>query len=301
MSLSKRLGQNLREARLRGEPPMSSVMLAARAGCSPALVSRIEAGTVSPSIGTLGALADALHVSAAELLEHDGPTRRATVAIATARTILLLGRTPDLGGVQGAIQGADVRAVWRARGYALIAIAAPPGPMATAAAVASEECLAAGSAPTESASIVLQRARLEVAHAVGEAAWARGDASTAARRWGNGLALPASTADIESLWTRATIARSLARVTPGTRTAENALAIAIESLVAITDPATVAARLLATPHLERDLPPSLALAIVSASQVALADARGRVASLRPSGSAVGVPTQPDMTLGRHLR
>jgi hypothetical protein len=146
---------------------------------------------------------------------------------------------------------------------------------------------------------VLDRAKIEVAHAVGEVAWTRGDWATATRRWGNGLAVVAPVGDIEALWARASIARSLARAAPGTRTAANALTIAIETLVPIADPSAVASRLLASLAGGNTPGASLALAIVGASQVAVADARARLALL-VEGPSADVASRSDLPFGRHL-
>jgi hypothetical protein len=105
--------------------------------------------------------------------------------------------------------------------------------------------------------------------------------------------------DIEALWARASIARSLARAAPGTRTAANALTIAIETLVPIADPSAVASRLLASLAGGNTPGASLALAIVGASQVAVADARARLALL-VEGPSADVANRSDLPFGRHL-
>ena len=293
------IGRNVRAARLRTDPAMSIALLAGRAGCSPALVSRIESGAVVPSIGTLEALAHALRVSEADLLDRDGPSRRAAAAIAEARTVLLLGRAPDLSKVVQVSVDLDVGPEWRGRALALIATALPHGPATSAAAASAEACLAfIGVSHVPG---VTERARIEVSHAAGTDAWARGDFATASRRWGNGLAVAASAGDIEAMWARASIARSLARAAPGTRTAANALSVAIEALVQIADPLWVAARLIASPDDGGPIGAPLAVAMVGAAQVALADARARLATLTDPSPVSGVPSRADLPLGRHLR
>ena len=293
------IGQNVRAARRRIDPAMSVAGLAGRAGCSPALVSRIETGAVVPSIGTLEALAGALHVSVAELVDRDGPSRRAEAAIALARTVLLLGRAADLTEVIQVSVDPGIAPEWRGRALALIATAMPPGPAASAAAAEADDCLnRCGDAIVPS---VAARARIEVAYAVGEDAWARGDFATASRRWGNGLAVVAPAGDIEAMWARALIARALARATPGTRTATNALGVAVEALALIADPIGVATRMASSPIDGAPVSASLALAIVGAAQVALADVRARLAALTDASSVSGTAARSDMPLGRHLR
>ncbi|MEP2029682.1 MAG: XRE family transcriptional regulator [Paracoccaceae bacterium] len=58
-------------ARLRQERAIAANHLASRAGVSPAMVSRIENGQVSPSLTTLSALADALSVPVMALLAQN--------------------------------------------------------------------------------------------------------------------------------------------------------------------------------------------------------------------------------------
>ena len=94
---------------------------------------------------------------------------------------------------------------------------------------------------------------------------------------------------------------ALARVAPGTRTAANALLVAIEALVPITDPGAVASRLIAQSVIGPLLPASLALAIVGAAQVAIADARARRATLTDGSIAQSAPPRSGVPLGRHLR
>ena len=293
------IGRNVQAARLRIDPAMSIARLARQAGCSPALVSRIESGAVVPSIGTLEALAHALRVSEADLLDCDGPSRRAAAAIAEARTVLLLGRAPDLTKVVQVSVDLDVGPEWRGRALALIATAVPHGPAASAAAVSAEACVAL--IGVSHVPGMAERVRIEVAHAVGDDAWARGDFATASRRWGNGLAIVASAGDVEAMWARASIARALARAAPGTRTAANALAVAIEVLVQIADPLWVAERLIASPGDGAPIAASLAVAIIGAAQAALADARARLATLNDPSPVSGVLSRADLPLGRHLK
>lgn len=293
------IGDNLRQARQRLIPAMTIARLASRAGCSAALVSRIEAGQVVPSVGTLVALATALGVSVSDALDVDSPSRRAAEVIATARTHLLLGRVPDLTDVGRAGEDSRVPPEWRARAAALVALATPNVQSATAFARHAEDCLGLVAVPEFQC--VVDLARMEVALAVGEVAWARGDAPTASRRWGNGLAVVAAAADVEAAWARASLARALARVAPGTRTAANALLVAIEALVPITDPGAVASRLIAQSVIGPLLPASLALAIVGAAQVAIADARARRAALTDGSIAQSAPPRSGVPLGRHLR
>lgn len=293
------IGRNLRDARLRVQPTMTISRLAVRAGCSPALISRIESGVVTPSFGTLGTLAAVLGVSLRDLLDPEGPARRAESAIAAARTLMLVGRAPDLAEVIRLGDDALVPPEWRARAFALIATALPHGTASTAAAASADATLGlVGDSPIPN---VTNRARIEVSHAVGEDAWARGDATSASRRWGNGLAIVASADDLEALWARASIARALARATPGTRTAANALMIAIEALVPMSDPVSVAARLVTASAGGTQIMGALALAIVGASQSALADARARLSPLTDTSSMSGASSRGDLPLGRHLR
>lgn len=293
------IGRNLREVRRRSIPEMTIARLASCAGCSPALVSRIESGEVAPSMGTLYALATALGVSAADLVDRAGPRTRAGAAIAAARTMLLLGRAPDLAAVTTASADRHVPAEWRARAFAVLARAWPPGPMAADAAERADHLL--GQIGPHDAPGVAARARIEVSHAVGEAAWLRGDVGAASRRWGNGLAITAPASDIEAAWGRGSIACALARAAPGTRTAANALSIAIEALAPIADPMAVASRITATLSDDEAPPAALVLAIVSASSSALADARARLAVLTEGPTASGASIRSEVSLGRHLR
>jgi len=298
-SVPTTIGDNLRRARQRHIPAMTIARLASHAGCSAALVSRIEAGQVVPSVGTLVALATVLGVSVTDVLDDGAPSRRAAEAIASVRTQLLVGRVPDLTDVVTVGEDDHVPPEWRARSAALVALASPNVQSATAAARHAEDCLGLVVAPEFQ--WVVDLARMEVSLAVGEVAWARGDAATASRRWGNGLAVVAAAADVEAAWARASLARALARVAPATRTAANALLVAVEALVLISDPGGVASRLMAQPATGPSLTAALALAIVGAAQVAIADARARLATLTDGSIALTAPPRSGVPLGRHLR
>jgi transcriptional regulator with XRE-family HTH domain len=278
---------------------MTIARLASLAECSPALVSRIESGDASPSVATLVSLARALEVPAAALLAEEAPAWRAAAAVAAARTDVLLGRSPNLAPVVRASHDANVPPEWRARALALIATASPSGHDAMATAIEAESYLAG--LGTRTSSRIGERARIEVSYALGEGAWVSGDWEAASRRWGNGLALDAPVGDIEALWARASIARALARAAPGTRTAANVLAIAIEALLPISDPATVAARLAGSPTEAISHEAPLMLAYVGAAQIALADARARRAALIEIPHVSGNSPRADLPIGRHLR
>jgi transcriptional regulator with XRE-family HTH domain len=67
-SLPERIGQKIREVRLKRG--MTAKELASDAGVTPAMISQVEGGTVSPSIATLLRIAGALHVSVGELFDQ---------------------------------------------------------------------------------------------------------------------------------------------------------------------------------------------------------------------------------------
>ncbi len=66
--IDRAIGASLKE--LRQQRGQSARFLAEQSGISPAMVSRIENGLVSPSIGTLAALADALEVPIVSLFRE---------------------------------------------------------------------------------------------------------------------------------------------------------------------------------------------------------------------------------------
>lgn len=289
------VGANLRATRLAAATAVSIALLARRAGCSPALVSRIEAGTVAPSLATLVAIADALGVHPGELADARAPVRRAAAAIAAARTATLMGRAPDFALVERASEDPSTPAAWRARAFAALALSAPPRD-GTCLIERADAALADSGAPTGDWAHAL--ARIEVAWAAGEVAWVAGNVASAARRWGGGLAVAMPFDDIEAQWARGTIARGLARIAPGTRAARNVLGVAIEALAPIADPAAVATRLCLARSREPLVDAALALAVVASAQIALADARARMES--PITGAPGT-SRSDPSLGRHLR
>lgn len=104
--------------RLRQERTLTVTELAARANISPAMISRIENGNVSPSLSTLNALSEALSVSIMALFSNSGssadvhhvraggglPARRVTPG--HAHDYLLLGKHVGPG---GSFQSAHIR------------------------------------------------------------------------------------------------------------------------------------------------------------------------------------------------
>jgi transcriptional regulator with XRE-family HTH domain len=63
------IGHNVRQ--LRHDLDLTVTALAAATGLSAGMLSKIESGTTSPSLSTLGAIADALNVSIRDLLKTD--------------------------------------------------------------------------------------------------------------------------------------------------------------------------------------------------------------------------------------
>ncbi len=298
------VGKNLRAARMNADPPWTLARLAVASACSPALLSRIEAGSVAPSLATLASVATALGTGVANLVDDGSSVRRAAALVDASRAASLIGRSPDLGALLATGNDVSVPTAWRVRALAIVAGASQSREsIDNALALADALVRAIGSGAPD---WVATLARGEVAMVAGEIAWARGDAASAARRWGNGLAVVSPSGDIEVAWLRSLLARALARVATGTPVAGNAIAVAVESLAAISDPGSVAARIVLAPLREPPLDAALALAILAAAQVALADARMRLAS--PDGrrdfGASGrfdAPGRPDVPRGRHLR
>lgn len=69
--IEKAIGTTIR--RLREERAMSARALADSSGVSPAMISRIESGHVSPSIATMASLCDALNVPLSGLFQRTSP------------------------------------------------------------------------------------------------------------------------------------------------------------------------------------------------------------------------------------
>ena len=90
-TLGKKVGIAVRKARVRRG--WSQADAAEQIGISVEFYARIERGRTMPSVPTLVAMADALQVTADELLGRAGPARRAVViAEATSKDVRLLMR-----------------------------------------------------------------------------------------------------------------------------------------------------------------------------------------------------------------
>ncbi|HEX2035927.1 MAG TPA: helix-turn-helix transcriptional regulator [Chloroflexota bacterium] len=94
----ERLGERIRQARLRGVPPLRLVDLAGE-GLSPGMLSKIERGLVSPSLATLAYLAQRLEVPLARLFDDEAPAQSAPweAALQAAQACLWLGDPGEAG------------------------------------------------------------------------------------------------------------------------------------------------------------------------------------------------------------
>ncbi len=120
--------------RIRLETGMGVRELGRRVGCSPSLISRIESGTVAPSVQSLYAIAKELGVSVDELLEQDGHEGNAATEDARAGTPFDLvrkeGDTPialPVGVSWGLLAGNGGNVEFREVCYEPGAMSSPPG------------------------------------------------------------------------------------------------------------------------------------------------------------------------------